>query len=655
MCALGVSRLVSKAAIGWLIACSALLLAGQAGAQSFSDVPTDHWAYKYIERLAASGITSGCGGGKYCPLAQVSRAEMAVLLERGMRGSDFRPPAAKGNVFMDVAATDFAASYIEQLSLDGVTGGCGGGKYCPTSTVTRAQMAVFLLRAKHGQGYSPPPATGRFQDVPLNYWAVHWIEQLAREGITGGCGRENFCPGAAVTRDQMAVFLVRTFAFGLGWVTTRLSSSGDSGAVAAVVQPDGKIVVAGGAADGPAFDDFAVARYNSDGSLDNSFSGDGRVLTNIFGRTASADWVRGVALQTDGKVVVVGYTNQSGSDSYGLAVVRYNSDGSLDSTFSGDGVVTKYVTSGTRNLFGNAVAIQPDGKILVAGDINCVDKYTAGYCTLLARFNSDGSFDTAFDAAFFARASDNSTQGAAGLALQGDGGILVAGTRDSGGGDGFAVARYTADGSRDTSFGTDGVATAFISTEVGSRDSGTSIALQPDGKIIVAGTTYTLSANNHFGVARFLSDGRIDTGFGASGVLTTNISGGAESDHASSVAVQPDGKILVAGDMLFVRSDPFPYPGLFSEANVDFAVVRYNSNGSLDKTFAGDGIATTDFRLLADLARNVIVQPNGAIVLAGSSFTHDPSDAVSGGYGSFAIARYNADGTADKTLTGGTN
>ena len=103
----GVSRLLSKAAVGWVMACSAALLAGQAEAQTFTDVPPDHWAYNYIEPLAASGITSGCGGGKYCPLAQVTRAQMAVFLERGMSGSDFRPPAAKGNVFLDVGATDF--------------------------------------------------------------------------------------------------------------------------------------------------------------------------------------------------------------------------------------------------------------------------------------------------------------------------------------------------------------------------------------------------------------------------------------------------------------------------------------------------------------------------------------------------------------------
>ena len=139
------------------------------------------------------------------------RAQMAVFLERGMNGSGYTPPAATGNVFLDVGAGDFAASFIEQLASDGITAGCGNNNYCPDAEVTRSQMAVFLLRAKYGASYSPPTATGVFSDVDLGYWAVHWIEQLAAEGITAGCGGGNYCPDAAVTRDQMAVFLVRTF------------------------------------------------------------------------------------------------------------------------------------------------------------------------------------------------------------------------------------------------------------------------------------------------------------------------------------------------------------------------------------------------------------------------------------------------------------
>jgi len=177
----------------------------------FDDAGPDYWAFTYIEALARAGISSGCGGGDFCPLDPVTRAQLAVFLERGMNGSGFNPPAATGNVFLDVAANDFAASFIEQLASDGITSGCGGGNYCPDAEVTRDQMAVFLLRAKYGSTYSPPTATGVFGDVDLGHWAVHWIEQLAAEGITAGCGGGNYCPDAPVTRDQMAVFLVRTF------------------------------------------------------------------------------------------------------------------------------------------------------------------------------------------------------------------------------------------------------------------------------------------------------------------------------------------------------------------------------------------------------------------------------------------------------------
>jgi hypothetical protein len=177
----------------------------------FDDARPDYWAFWFIEAFARAGITAGCGGNNYCPTAPVTRAQMAVFLERGMNGSGFSPPAATGNVFLDVKADDFAANFIEQLFSDGITAGCGGNNYCPNAEVTRDQMAVFLLRAKYGSSYSPPAATGIFGDVDLSFWAVHWIEQLAAEGITAGCGNGNYCPDAVVTREQMAVFLVRTF------------------------------------------------------------------------------------------------------------------------------------------------------------------------------------------------------------------------------------------------------------------------------------------------------------------------------------------------------------------------------------------------------------------------------------------------------------
>ena len=177
---------------------------------SFYDVPGKYWAWKYIEGIADAGVTTGCGGGNYCPQTLVGRDQMAVFLLRAKYGSDYVPPKATG-VFADVPVTFWAADWIEQFAKEGITSGCGNNNYCPKNTVTRDQMAVFLLRAEHGSTYVPPKATGVFADVPVTYWAADWIEQLVKEGITSGCGNNNFCPSKAVSRDQMAVFLSRTF------------------------------------------------------------------------------------------------------------------------------------------------------------------------------------------------------------------------------------------------------------------------------------------------------------------------------------------------------------------------------------------------------------------------------------------------------------
>jgi hypothetical protein len=139
---------------------------------------------------------------------------MAVFLLRGVHGSSYSPPAVGGTTgFGDVPTTYWAAAWIKQLAAEGVTAGCGNGNYCPDAPVTRAEMAVFLLRAKHGASYSPPAvgSTTGFGDVETTYWAAAWIKQLAAEGVTAGCGNGNYCPNASVTRAEMAVFLVRNF------------------------------------------------------------------------------------------------------------------------------------------------------------------------------------------------------------------------------------------------------------------------------------------------------------------------------------------------------------------------------------------------------------------------------------------------------------
>lgn len=181
---------------------------------SFTDVPSGHYSYKSVETILHAGIGAGCGPTTFCPSGTVTRAQIAVFLLRGKHGTTYLPPAASGTVFSDVPLGSFAAAWIEELAVAGITGGCGGGLFCPASPVTRASMAVLLLRAEHGLAYTPPAATGLFSDVPVAGPFARWIEQLSREGTTAGCGGGLYCPDALVTRGQMAVFLAKTFQLG---------------------------------------------------------------------------------------------------------------------------------------------------------------------------------------------------------------------------------------------------------------------------------------------------------------------------------------------------------------------------------------------------------------------------------------------------------
>ena len=141
----------------------------------------------------SNGITSGIGGGNYAPDQATLRQQMAVFLLRGKYGLCYTPPPCEGD-FPDVACPSTFADWIEALADEGITGGCGGGSYCPGNPVLRQQMAVFLLKAKHGSTYTPPPCTGAFNDVACPSTFADWIEQLAEEEITGGCGGGQLLP-----------------------------------------------------------------------------------------------------------------------------------------------------------------------------------------------------------------------------------------------------------------------------------------------------------------------------------------------------------------------------------------------------------------------------------------------------------------------------
>ena len=189
---------------------SATLAAGWMA--DFLDIAQTDIFHADVEKVSRHGITAGCGAGNYCRNTAVTRAQMAVFLLKAEHGSTYVPPACTG-IFGDVACPGPFADWIEQLSAEGITGGCGGGNFCPTNPVTRQQMAAFLLKTEHGSGYLPPTCLAVFDDVDCPSLFADWIEQLYAEGITGGCSTSPllYCPGSFNTRGQMAVFLVKTF------------------------------------------------------------------------------------------------------------------------------------------------------------------------------------------------------------------------------------------------------------------------------------------------------------------------------------------------------------------------------------------------------------------------------------------------------------
>ena len=181
-------------------------------ANMFLDVPLSSLLRRPIEGIAQQGITNGCGSRMFCPEAPVTRDQMAILLLRASHGMAYDPGTASGTVFADVKKSNFAAAFIEQLSAEGITSGCGAGIYCPALTLTRAPVAKFLLKGLDGGAYVPStPAAGVFSDVPRTAPFAIWIEELSRRGFTGGCGSGKYCPNQVVTRAQMAAFLARTF------------------------------------------------------------------------------------------------------------------------------------------------------------------------------------------------------------------------------------------------------------------------------------------------------------------------------------------------------------------------------------------------------------------------------------------------------------
>lgn len=408
-----------------------------------------------------------------------------------------------------------------------------------------------------------------------------------------------------------------------GIVTTTFAGTSYAEGRATAIQPDGKIVVAGYThVIATNNDDFAVTRYNSDGSLDGSFGIAGMVITAIGTKN---DQANSIVIQPDGKILVAGFSVNASNDQ-DFAVVRYNPDGSLDGSFgSGTGKVTTAI--GSADDVANGLAIQPDGRIILAGFSHAGKDDFA-----VVRYNPNGSLDTTFGIAATGKVTTDFSakdDQAFGVVVQPDGAIVLVGFTDNGPPDkyDFALARYTTAGILDATFDGDGK----VVTPIGSADDqASSVALQSNGKIVVAGFSHN-GGDGDFALARYNSNGSLDTTFDTDGKLTTPI---GVDDHANSVAIQPNGKIIAAG---------FSHIG----ATDDFSMARYNSNGSLDTTFgtAATGIVTSAITPTNDTANGIALQADGSIVLAGL------------GTNSFAVARYSGDpvGTISATLDGSGN
>ena len=365
---------------------------------------------------------------------------------------------------------------------------------------------------------------------------------IQSDGKLVACGNYYSSSGTvndfAVARYNTNGTLDNTFG-SLGKTTTDFAGTDDFGNSVAI-QSDGKIVVAGSSGTST-MANFAIARYLSNGALDNTFGTSGKVITNF---TSYDDFATVLAIQPDGKIVVVGYTATGGSN-WDFALARYNTNGTLDNTFGTSGkVVTHYGSD-----FACALSLQPDGKILVAG----YTQVGVNYDFALFRYNSNGTLDNTFGTSGKVYTPiGTSDDESFGVVLQPDGKIVLSGYTKVGSNKNFALVRYDTIGALDNTFGTGGkVTTDFI----GGVDISYSIALQPDAKIIAAGSTYN-AVDNDFGLIRYNSNGTLDNTFGVSGKVVTDF---ASEEFSYSMALQTDGKIVLAG-----------------VSNANFALARYD-------------------------------------------------------------------------------
>ncbi|MEZ6119717.1 MAG: FG-GAP-like repeat-containing protein [Pirellulaceae bacterium] len=528
----------------------------------------------------------------------------------------------------------------------------GGANWDAVGVVS--ENAALLLRETDLIRFVPNAANGTTGSITFRAWdqVTGTFGTKVDTSTNGGVTSYS----AAIESATITVNSVNdapTFDVGTGVITHDLTTSTDT-AYAVAMQDDGKMIVAGEVWNGGDSYDFGVTRLNADGTLDTSFGTGGHV---ILAFDSDNDQARDVWIQSDGKILVGGYSFMwDGNFTNDFTLVRLNTDGTLDTSFDGDGKLTTDIGGGYEQAY--SLVVQDDGKILMAGSSRDGDHDFA-----LVRYNSDGSLDTGFgggdgkvttpigagdDIAYAMALQDDgdivltgtngsnlvvvrydsvgvldATFGTGGIVttdigsgadqgnsvvIQGDGSIVVAGFTDNGGSLDFFVARYDTNGALDGTFGTGGI----VTTAIGSgADRINDMVLQADGKIVVTGSTHN-GSNQDVVVARYDANGVLDSGFGTGGIVATDLAGA--HDLGYGVTLQADGKIVVVGDTL--------------EGDSNYMVLRYNSDGTLDTEFAP--VTTLD-------GNPTFVEDGAAVVLDSDVDVSDAElDALNGGLGNYS-------------------
>lgn len=436
------------------------------------------------------------------------------------------------------------------------------------------------------------------------------------DGRISAVGFDWFSDTVLVVRFAADGGLDTSFGGGAGFVTTQINI-GDDVAWDAALQPDGKLVVVGRTES-----DGFVARYLEDGSLDAGFASGGVAVTDFGG----SDTIHGLALQDDGKIVVTGTNLNAGGTTSDGFVARYGTSGALDTGFGSGGLVGFGGSIFDRGL---AVHVQSDGRIIVASSLTVMPGYREIMGAL--RFEANGTPDTSFGSNGLVIPSVDEVQSIpSAIAALDDDGMVLMGRGDSFNYEAFVAARLDGTGAPELAFGEQGVATTRVR---GTDDYGTDVAALPDGRILSAVTSelsescLTFVNEPKIGVVAHLPDGSLDPDFGQGGIASFSVRpdpGGAEA-----VAVQPDGKIILAGTGANTSFD-------------DFLAVRLLPDGSLDPDFGTDGFAYVAIPLQTEEAFSVELQPDGKIVVAGTIYTTGDTD--------IGLARLNANGALDPSF-----